>query len=214
MTDPKAFDEIARRIFAPAYPVIAEQIIEATGIKKGFCLDIGCGGGHLGMALAKRGPFDLGFLDPSQGMRELAVQNVAEAGLSDRVRILEGCAESIPLPDHSVDLAISRGSIFFWKDLVSAFKEIYRVLKPGGKTYIGGGFGSDAIKKEISRKMEQRKQGGDTWKKKVSERLGPDAVDRFNKLLTESGIPDFAIFQDQGKGLWIMISKGEAHGTL
>ncbi len=46
------FDQIAREIFAPIYPVIAEQIVRKTGITAGQCLDVGCGG-YLGMALAK-----------------------------------------------------------------------------------------------------------------------------------------------------------------
>ena len=46
------FDEIAERIFAPIYPVLAAQIMAETGIKRGNCLDIGCGGGLLGLHVA------------------------------------------------------------------------------------------------------------------------------------------------------------------
>lgn len=46
--DPHEFDRIARGVFAPVYPVIAAQILDRTGIRKGVCLDIGCGGGYLG----------------------------------------------------------------------------------------------------------------------------------------------------------------------
>ncbi|MBC7343666.1 MAG: methyltransferase domain-containing protein, partial [Clostridia bacterium] len=36
----------------------------------------------------------------------------------------------------------------FWENLEKAFKEIHRVLAPGGIAYIGGGFGTSELKKE------------------------------------------------------------------
>jgi hypothetical protein len=47
--DALKFDRIARDVFAPVYPAIAEQIIVRTGVVRGVCLDIGCGGGYLGL---------------------------------------------------------------------------------------------------------------------------------------------------------------------
>jgi ubiquinone/menaquinone biosynthesis C-methylase UbiE len=214
-TDPASFEIIARTLFAPAYPVIAEQIIEATGIRQGFCLDIGCGGGHLGLAVAAIGDFDMGFMDPSEGMRDIAALNTVEAGIAERARILEGRAENIPLSDDSVDLAISRGSVFFWHDQAAAFTEIHRVLTPGGMAYIGGGFGSAAIKEDITRKMNERSNGNKKpFHKKISERLGPDAADRFRETLKMTPVRDFTITQSNDKGLWIIIRKGECHASL
>lgn len=213
--DPESFEKIARTIFAPVYPVIAAQIVEATGITRGFCLDIGCGGGHLGMAMAELGTFDVGFLDPSDGMRNIVARNTAEAGLSSRTRILAGNADAIPLPDNSVDLAISRGSIFFWNDHAAAFREIERILKPGGKAYIGGGFGSAAIREEIIKKMDERGKDNDpSFHNTVSERLGPDATNRFRKTLHTAGMRSFSIIQCRDKGLWIMLHKEEKEKTM
>ena len=51
------FDHIARTVFAPAYPLIADHIIARTGVTRGVCLDIGCGGERqlvlIGRALAQ-----------------------------------------------------------------------------------------------------------------------------------------------------------------
>ena len=201
MTDFSSFDEIARTIFAPAYPVIAAQIV-------------GCGGGYLGMAVAAIVPVNLICLDPSEGMQALVSRNLKAAGLSTRSRVIPGRAESIPLPDDHVDLAISRGSIFFWRDHVQAFREIYRVMKLGGKAYIGGGFGSAAIREEIGRKMAARHRGEVPWPKHVAERLGPDAAERFHRLLVSAGIRDFQIVRNQDKGLWIMMEKETRHDDL
>lgn len=207
--DPKEFDIIAKTVFAPAYPAIADQIIQETGISKGLILDIGCGGGHLGIAMAKKGDFMVGLLDPSPNMLKIATRNSEEAGLSHRMHVVKASAEDIPLPDDSVDLAVSRGSVFFWEDQAAAFKEIHRILKPSAMAYIGGGFGSTAIRDEIVRKMKQRNKDYDAWKQKMGERLGPDAVPRFTRALKKSGIPDFKVSHDSGKGLWIIIRKGE-----
>lgn len=214
MTDFSSFDEIARTIFAPAYPVIAAQIVADTGKRSGICLDIGCGGGYLGMAVAAIVPVNLICLDPSEGMQALVSRNLKAAGLSTRSRVIPGRAESIPLPDDAVDLTISRGSIFFWRDHVQAFREIYRVMKLGGKAYIGGGFGSAAIREEIGRKMAARHRGEVPWRKHVAERLGPDAADRFHRLLVSAGIRDFQIVRNQDKGLWIMMEKETRHDDL
>lgn len=55
----------------------------------------------------------------------------------------------MPFPDEFVDVVFSQGSIIFWNDLTVAFKEIYRVLKPGGVGYIGRGFGNPTAKQQI-----------------------------------------------------------------
>lgn len=207
--DSEGFDIIAHTVFAPAYPVIAEQVIEETGISQGLLLDIGCGGGHLGIAMAKKGEYMVGMMDPSPDMLKIATKNIKEAGLTHRIHVVKGNAENIPLPDESVDLAVSRGSVFFWEDQAAAFKEIHRILKPSGMAYIGGGFGSATIRDDIVRKMKERNKGYDDWKQKMDERIGPDAVPRFIRVLESSGVPDFTVSHDSGKGLWIIIRKGE-----
>src|SRR6185312_12458578 len=53
-----------------------------------------------------------------------------EAVLPD-VEALDGTAESIPLPNHSVDVVVV-GQAFHWFDGVRAVSEIRRVLRPGG----------------------------------------------------------------------------------
>lgn len=207
--NPEEFDIIARTVFAPAYPVIADQIIEATGISTGLLLDIGCGGGHLGIAMAQKGEFMVGMMDPSPDMLKIAARNIEDAGLSHRIHGIKGYAEDIPLPDASVDMAVSRGSVFFWKDQAAAFREIHRILKPSAMAYIGGGFGSAAIRDSIVKQMKERNNGDDSLKKKMAERIGPDAVPRFVRVLEASGVEDFTVAHDSGKGLWIIIRKGE-----
>lgn len=206
--DPHEFDRIARGIFAPVYPVIAAQILDRTGIRKGVCLDIGCGGGYLGAALAKETELFVHFFDASAEMLAIAEQTISKHGLEKRADTLQGDVSSIALPDGSVHLAVSRGSIFFWKDLARAFAEIYRLLAPDGSAYIGGGFGSKALKEQIECEMASRDREGENFRARVRQNLGDDARTRFESALKVAGIPSYTILQDENIGLWIVIKKG------
>lgn len=204
--DVKSFDQLARDVFAPVYPLIATQIVQQTGITQGTCLDMGCGGGYLGLALARITDLRFRFLDQSREMLDVVQANLSAAGLENRGEVLEGNAESIPLPDQSVNLVISRGSLFFW-DRVPAFREIYRVLAPGGMSYIGGGFGSVELKAQITRQMEARSGEDGQWREKVARNLGPQAPRAFEEELRRAGIPDFRVERSEERGLWIIMEK-------
>lgn len=182
----KEFDVIARKVFAPVYGAYARQALDATGITDGACLDVGTGGGQLGIALAGLTGFDIRLLDQSPEMIAVADRNVAEAGFGKRIETIVADVREIPLDDCSVNLVVSRGSVFFWDDLTTAFREIYRILIPGGRTFIGGGFGSAAIKKDIDEKMAARqKEWVDTRKK----RMGTGTMERFHVALSEADVP-------------------------
>jgi ubiquinone/menaquinone biosynthesis C-methylase UbiE len=205
--DARQFDEVARTIFAPVYPLIADQIIQYTGITSGTCLDVGCGPGYLGAALAAKTDLHLLLLDQSEAMLELCERTLDENDLRGRAGLLPGDVGSLALPDGSVDLIISRGSIFFWEDLPRALGEIHRVLAPGGKTFIGGGFGNAAVKESIRLQMAERNQGKDQFGDKMRCNLGPEMRRRFEEGLQEAAINQFSILQDEEIGLWIMMHK-------
>ena len=57
------FDDIAEQVFYPIYDVIAQDLLEETGIVSGSMLDVGCGGGHLGFAVMAKSDLTGAFVD-------------------------------------------------------------------------------------------------------------------------------------------------------
>jgi SAM-dependent methyltransferase len=199
------YDRTARGINALIYAYYAEQIKKKTGITKGTCLDVGCGGGYLGLALARITDLHFIFLDISPEMLEKANLHIAEDGLHNRARTLLADVHRIPLPDASVDLVISRGSIPFWKDPATALKEIYRVLAPGGRAYVGGGRGTAQIREQIAAKRkEMGKALPDRWKKGGGPPHGRMAHRNYDEILKSTGIPNFSISKGDD-GMWIQM---------
>jgi SAM-dependent methyltransferase len=97
-------------------------------------LDLGSGGGIDVLLSAKRvGPTGRAIgLDMTDEMLALAQRNAAEAGVTN-VEFLKGQIEAIPLPADSVDVVISNCVINLAADKPAVFREIARVLKPGGR---------------------------------------------------------------------------------
>jgi ubiquinone/menaquinone biosynthesis C-methylase UbiE len=154
--DAESYQAIASGPFAPLYPFYAGQIVGKTGITSGRCLDAGCGGGYLGLALAQITQLDICLFDRSAEMLAIANGNIRAQRMGARVQALQGVVQAIPLADNSVDLAVSRGSLPFWERLPTAFLELERVLKPGGYAYLGGGLGTPEMRAAIVREMRSR----------------------------------------------------------
>ncbi|MFL5777276.1 MAG: arsenite methyltransferase [Chloroflexota bacterium] len=97
-------------------------------------LDLGSGGGIDVLLSAKRvGPTGRAIgLDMTDEMLALAQRNAAEAGAAN-VEFLKGHIEAVPLPAESVDVVISNCVINLAADKSSVFREIARVLRPGGR---------------------------------------------------------------------------------
>ena len=101
-------------------------------------LDIGCGAGmDLLLAARRCGPEGkLIGVDMTPAMLELAKRSALKAGLWGNVEVRRGTAEALPVDNESVDVVISNGVLNLSPDKISAFREIYRVLKPGGRLHL------------------------------------------------------------------------------
>lgn len=200
------FDEIANGPFLPIYPVIAQQILEKTGVNKGVCIDIGSGGGHLGLFLAKITQMDMLLLDKREEALSIAAKRADSWGLSERTATVLGDVQAMPLQDESADLCISRGSVWFWEDQKKGFEEICRVLKKDGVAYIGGGFGTGELKQQVDKKMKERDS---EWPRSREKFVDGNDVEHFTKIMNGIGISEFEICDDE-KGIWVIFRKNSA----
>lgn len=113
-------------------PVALSEIREGEII-----LDIGSGGGlDVFLASKKVGPKGKVIgLDMTEEMVKRAKQNTKK-GNHTNVEFKLGDAENIPLKNNSIDLVISNCVINLVPDKEKVYKEIYRILKPGGRFVI------------------------------------------------------------------------------
>jgi ubiquinone/menaquinone biosynthesis C-methylase UbiE len=109
-------------------------------------LDVGCGRGLLAIGAAKRlkngkvvgidvwNPYDLSGNSP-----DAAKANVKLEGVADKVRIENGDAQKLVYPDNHYDVVVSSlvlHNIPEQDARAQAVREMFRVLKPGGKLTI------------------------------------------------------------------------------
>ena len=97
-------------------------------------LDLGSGGGiDVLLSAARVGPTGRAFgLDMTDEMLTLARRNAVEAKATN-VEFLKGYIEAIPLPGDSIDVVISNCVVNLAADKPAVFREIARVLRPGGR---------------------------------------------------------------------------------
>jgi len=96
-------------------------------------LDIGCGGGATIKRLLKhsKGATVYG-IDISQESVAKSKKTCADV-LDKQVFVCQGSAEKLPYESEKFNLVTAVETIYFWPNIQNCFKEVYRVLKSGGK---------------------------------------------------------------------------------
>jgi arsenite methyltransferase len=147
-------------------------------------LDLGSGGGIDVLLSAQRvGPTGHAYgLDMTDEMLALAQANAEAAGVGN-VSFLRGNIESIPLADASVDVVISNCVINLAADKQAVFREIARVLAPGGRMGI-----SDIVADDALSAAERRERGS-----YVGCIAGALSVSEFEAGLRSAGLADVEV---------------------
>lgn len=113
--------------------------VATASLKPGeVVVDLGCGGGlDVMLAAAKVGPTGKAIgIDMTEDMVALARRNAAQGNAGRPIENVEfhlATIDSMPIEDDSVDCVISNCVINLASDKSAVFREIARVLKPGGR---------------------------------------------------------------------------------
>lgn len=132
----QGFKAIIRYLrFAPQMwrSTINDAVIELLAPKEGErVVDIGAGMGA-GTVVALKAGAAVTAVEPTPFMRRtLTARRLFQAG-RNRLTIVDGAAEKMPVPDGSVDALWSVNAMHHWVDPGQAAVEIARVLRAGGR---------------------------------------------------------------------------------
>lgn len=195
-------NEMANGIFRPIYPVIAQNILKESQVRKGHCVDVGGGAGVLGVELARQSQLNVTVVDCDPLNIELSRLYFEKTGMEQRVSFIQACAEELPLDDNSIDLVVSLGSLFFWENRVKGMNEIWRILRPRGFAYVGGGMGSTKLKREIV-----NNQSTDApWMVENKKRFRNNLPIHLELMMRQTCIP-FWTLESSDEGTWIIFRK-------
>jgi SAM-dependent methyltransferase len=157
-------------------------------------LDLGSGGGLDVILSARRvGPDGLVFgLDFLEEMLALARRNIEDAEV-ENVVLLKGGIEAIPLPAGTVDVVISNCVINLSLDKPAVFREIARVLAPGGRVGI-----SDVVAEDRLSPADRAERGGHSQCV-----AGALSVSEYRRMLTDAGLadPEITFTQEAADGM-------------
>ncbi|MFB3786125.1 MAG: class I SAM-dependent methyltransferase [bacterium] len=202
----------AASALAPVYAPLAEWIVKRFDLtdKKGIGIDLGGGSGHLIIELCRRTRalhWINADLDPECFYRFSRLAESARIG--PRVSALWADAQNLPFRDDFAEIIVSRGSFQFWPDLHAAFREIHRVLKPGGSAIIGRGF-SENLPPETARQVREKQQKGSSFPKYNVD----ETEKQLRQVMNDLGITHFQILRPQppgsggiNYGIWLIFEK-------
>jgi SAM-dependent methyltransferase len=160
-------------------PVAVAELHEGERV-----LDLGSGGGIDVLLSARRvGPTGRAFgLDMTDEMLALARQNATEARATN-VEFLKGMIEDVPLPAESVDVVISNCVINLAADKTAVFREIERVLAPGGRVGVTDIVADDGLSDE-----QRNRQGS-----YAGCIAGALSISEYGRGLRDAGLVDVSI---------------------
>lgn len=161
--------------------------------QSGALLDIGCGGGRTIQKLAVAAPMaKVCGIDHSADSVAATSRLNAAAIAHGQVNVLQGSVSELPWPEATFSLVTAVETHFFWPNLPSDVREVFRVIAPGGQfvliaeVYKGSG-------KAAAQMLE-----------KYGHLSGMTLLtaDQHRALLADAGFTQVQVFEQHDKG-WI-----------
>ena len=136
-------------VFYPAVRACQEEILrwQAAGARQPYrVLDVGCGTGTLLSLLSREADCERAIgLDYSKEMVRRSAEKFRSGEHADKLQMLNGDAERLPLADASVDVVTGCNSFHHYPHQAAAIGEFRRVLRPGGILVLIDGFRDNVI---------------------------------------------------------------------
>lgn len=162
-------------------------------------LDCGCGGGANIRTLLKKCPKGIvKGIDYSAVSAEQARKRNADAIQAGRCAVWQGSVEQIIFAKDWFDAVTAFETVYFWPNLHRCFREVYRVLKPGGTFLICNECSGDTDKDD----KWTRKIGGMTIYRDV----------QLKAVLEQAGFCDIQIHKNNRGWLCVMAVKPAGNG--
>lgn len=118
---------------SPGGPDEVDRVLEVLSLEGKTVLDIGCGAGGITLHLVSHhGAAHATGFDVEKPVIEAARAHAARKGLSDRTSFVQAPPGPLPFSDAGFDLVFSKDALLHVADKDAVFREIFRVLKPGG----------------------------------------------------------------------------------
>jgi ubiquinone/menaquinone biosynthesis C-methylase UbiE len=125
-------------IYRKRLEIVLRWIDELAIPRREKVFEIGCGSGRCTVALAQRG-YLVHALDSVAGMVDSTQERVGQAGVRSSVSVGLGDAHKVTFPDRSFGLVLAIGVIPYLHSPQEAFREMARVLRPGGVLLVTAG---------------------------------------------------------------------------
>jgi ubiquinone/menaquinone biosynthesis C-methylase UbiE len=132
------FDHFTERLSAP----LADRMVELARIKSSdSVLDVGTGTGVVAFRAAGRAGSEgvVCGIDLSNEMLATARAKATASGAGSNIEFRQMDAEQLDFRDGTFDVAVSLFALLHFPNPLAALKEIYRVLKPGGRLVVAVG---------------------------------------------------------------------------
>lgn len=156
-------------------------------------LDVGCGFGDQDMLFAQEyGVTNIKGINitPTQVTRGNA--QIAEAGLSDQIELIEASATELPFQDPIFDAVVALESVFHFDTRADFLAEAYRVMKPNARMALADMIPAPVVGTKWQKKM--KKSGWDFFSKKYG--IPPenaDGLESYAQKLTDAGFTDVKV---------------------
>lgn len=192
----------------PVYQYLTQTLTSRTGVipDRTDVIDLGGGNGFWAYCMLDHGFKNVTIVDNDAKAVEDARQNLSNAFAQERWQTITADVSSIPVPDASFDVAVSRSSMHFWPDLPAAWRELARIVRPGGYVLSGRGFGPD-LPDEIRASVKAAKYQ-DLYGNSKAEHKEPGSLPaiELRKIAADAGFSTVAIIPDH-KAYWILARK-------